>query len=87
MTKGRKTTFDERVSIVKYCVENNYNYHQMAEKFQISYQQSRNYIVKYETNGIQELHDRCGKRKAIEEVDEVEKLRAENKLLKGEKED
>ncbi len=86
MTKGRKTTFDERVSIIKYCIENNHNYHQTAETFQISYQQARNYTVKYEANGIEGLRDHRGKRKAIEEMNEVEKLRTENKLLKAEKE-
>ncbi len=85
MTKGRKTTFDERISIVKYCIENNHNYNQTAKTFQISYQQARNYTVKYEANGIEGLRDRRGKRKTIEEMNEVEKLRAENKLLKAEK--
>ena len=26
MTKGRKTTYDERIEIVAFCIENNDNY-------------------------------------------------------------
>lgn len=85
MTKGRKTTFDERVTIVQYCIKHNRNYNETAEKFQISYQQARNYVVKYEADGIEGLRDRRGKRKAKENITEIEKLRAENKLLKAEK--
>lgn len=85
MTKGRKTTFDERVTIVKYCIENNRDYNKTANEFQISYQQARNYVVKYEADGIEGLRDRRGKRKAKEDMTEIEKLRAENKLLKAEK--
>jgi len=85
MTKGRKTTFDERVTIVQYCIEHNHNYNETAEKFQISYQQARNYVVKYEADGLEGLRDRRGKRKAKEDMTEIEKLRAENKLLKAEK--
>ena len=48
MTKGRKTTFEERVEIVQYCIKHNHNYAETAETFNISYQQARNYTVKYE---------------------------------------
>ena len=33
MTKGRKTTFDERVEIVQYCISHDCNYAETAEKF------------------------------------------------------
>ena len=36
MTKARQTTFDERVEIVKYCIENGNAYHETAEKFKVS---------------------------------------------------
>ena len=32
MTKGRKTTFDERVEIVQYCIAHDRNYVETAEK-------------------------------------------------------
>ena len=85
MTKGRKTTFEERVEIVQYCNKHNHNYAETAEKFSISYQQARNYTVKYEEKGVEGLQDRRGKRKSQDEMDELEKLRAEVKILRAEK--
>lgn len=85
MTKGRKTTFEERVEIVQYCIKNNHNYAETAEKFSVSYQQARNYTIKYEKKGVDGLQDRRGKRKSTEEMDELEKLRAEVKILRAEK--
>ena len=86
MTKGRKTTFEERIEIVRYCIGHEHNYAQTAEKYRISYQQARNYTVKYETGGIESLRDRRGKRRPLDEMNELERLRAENRLLKAEKE-
>lgn len=86
MTKGRKTTFEERVEIVQYCINHTHNYAETAENFGISYQQARNYTIKYEENGVEGLQDRRGKRKSQDEMDELEKLRAEVKILRAEKE-
>ena len=86
MTKGRKTTFDERVEIVQYCIAHNHNYSKTSEQFGISYQQARNYTIKYEKQGVEALHDRRGKRKPEAEMSELEKLRAENRILRAEKE-
>ena len=85
MTKGRKTAFEERVEIVQYCIKYNHNYTETAEKFSVSYQQARNYTIKYEKKGVDGLQDRRGKRKSTEEMDELEKLRAEVKILRAEK--
>lgn len=85
MTKGRKTTFEERVEIVQYCIKYNHNYTETAEKFSVSYQQARNYTIKYEKKGVDGLQDRRGKRKSTEEMDKLEKLRAEVKILRAEK--
>lgn len=84
MTKGRVTTYDERVEIVKYCIEHQYNYAETAQKFQVSYQQVYSWINKYLKDGVDALQDRRGKRKAESEMSEVEKLRAQNKLLEAE---
>ena len=86
MTKGRKTTFDERVEIVQYCIAHDHNYTETSEKYQVSYQQARNYTVKYEAYGIESLRDNRGKRKSQDKMSELEKLRAENKILRAEKE-
>ena len=85
MTKGRKTTFDERVEIVQYCIEHGRNYAETAAKFDISYQQARSYTIKYEEGGVNALQDRRGRSKQIDEMSELEKLRAENKILRAEK--
>jgi transposase-like protein len=86
MTKGRKTTFDERVEIVQYCIAHDHNYAETAKKYQVSYQQARSYTVKYEAGGVKALRDNRGKRKNPNEMDELEKLRAEVKILRAEKE-
>ena len=86
MTKGRKTTFEERVEIVQYCIAHDRNYTQAAEQYQVSYQQARSYTVKYEAGGVEALRDNRGKRKRPDEMSELEKLRAEVKILRAEKE-
>ncbi len=85
MTKGRTTTFDERVEIVQYSIEHDCNYSETAIKFDVSYQQARNYTVKYKSGGIEALQDRRGRSKPKEEMSELEKLRAENRILRAEK--
>ena len=86
MTKGRKTTFEERVEIVQYCIAHDHNYSKTSEKYQVSYQQARSYTVKYESGGVEALKDNRGKRKNPDELSELEKLRAEIKILRAEKE-
>ena len=83
MTKGRKTTFEERVEIASYCISHNHNYSETAEKFSVSYQQARNYTIKYENDGLNALQDNRGKRKPEDSLSEIEKLRAELKLEKA----
>ncbi|MDT2259965.1 helix-turn-helix domain-containing protein [Paenibacillus larvae] len=55
-----------------------------ADKFQVSYQQVYSWTNKYLTSGVDALQDRRGKRKSEDEMSEVEKLRAQNKLLQAE---
>ncbi|WP_214798981.1 IS3 family transposase [Exiguobacterium sp. s50] len=90
MTKGRKTTFEERFEIVKYCLENGRNYQQTAEKFQMSYAQVYGWVKKYDTNGAEALLDRRGRTKPEDELSEEEKLKRrirqmelENELLRA----
>ena len=84
MTKGRKITYEERVDIVKYCIEHQNNYAETAEYFQVSYQQVYSWVAKYEKGGVEALQDNRGRRKSVEEMSELEKLKAENKLLQAE---
>lgn len=54
------------------------------EKYGVSYPQLYSWLRKYEEKGVEGLIDKRGKRKLLEEMPEVERLRAENKLLKVE---
>ena len=72
MTKGRKTAFNERVEIAAYCISHDHNYTETSEKFKVSYQQARNYTVKYENGGINALQDNRGKRKSENSLSEIE---------------
>ena len=80
MVKGRKTTFEERIDIVKDYIESGSSYEEIAEKYNISYQQIYQWVRKYQEHGIDGLQDRRGKRKNSDEMTEIEKLRAELKM-------
>lgn len=86
MTKGRNTTFEERVEIAGYCIAHDHNYAATAEKYGVSYQQARSYTIKYEQHGVEGLEDKRGKRKPEDKMSELERLCMENRLLKAEKE-
>ena len=80
MEKGRKTTFEERIDIVKDYIESGTSYEEIAEKYGISYQQIYQWVRKYQEHGIDSLQDRRGKRKALENMTEIDRLRAELKM-------
>lgn len=84
MTKGRATTLEERIEIVRYCIERGKDYGAAIERYQVSYQQVYSWVRKYEELGIAGLSDKRGKRKPLEEMTEVERLRAENRMLQAE---
>lgn len=86
MTKGRKTTFEERIEIASYCISHDHNYAETAVEFKVSYQQARSYTIKYETGGVTALQNNRGKSKSKEYLTEVEKLQAELKLEKTKRE-
>ena len=81
MTKGRATTLEERIEIVTYCIEHGKDYGAAIERYQVSYQQIYSWVRKYKASGISGLADKRGKRKQPEEMTEIERLRAENRLL------
>jgi transposase len=96
MTKGRTTTWEERINIVLYCLANNRDYQKTVSQYQVSYQQVYQWVKKYEAGGQDALQDGRGRTKAPEELTEAdqqklamkkleyenERLRAENALLK-----
>ena len=84
MTKARKTSMDERIKIVSYCIANDKNYGETAEKFNVSYQQVYSWIKKYTARGIEGLEDRRGRSEPIvRPVTDIEKLKAELELEKA----
>lgn len=86
MTKGRKTTFEERIEIVKYCIDNNKNYQLTAETFNVSYQQVYGWVRKFESDGKEALVDRRGKNKLESKLTEENKIRIKLKRMKNKNE-
>jgi transposase-like protein len=84
MTRGRTTTLNERIEIVSYCISNGNDYGATIEKYRVSYQQIYSWVSKYREKGVEGLIDKRGKRKSFEEMTEVERLRAELKILDAE---
>ena len=60
---GRKTTLEERIKIVEYCIQNKYNYAETAKKYNVSYQQVYSWVHRYKEKGLDGLTDRRGKKK------------------------
>ena len=83
MTKGRKTTQEERAQIVAFCIEHGKDYALTVETYQVSYQQIYSWVRKYEANGVDGLVDRRGKVKPEDELTEAERLRQENRMLQA----
>lgn len=83
MTKGRKTTLEERAGIVAFCLENGHNYILAAMEFKVSYAQVYSWVRKYQARGLAGLKDTRGRGKAIEDMTDLEKLKAENKILEA----
>lgn len=83
VTKGRKTTFEERIEIVEDCLKNGGDYSATALKFKVSYYQIYSWVDKYKNNGIASLKDNRGKGKSLDDMDKLEQLEAENRLLKA----
>lgn len=91
MAKSRKTTYDERIEIVNYCLEHELNYKEAAIKYGVNYAQVYTWVKKYKENGEKGLTDKRGRKKLDFEMTEEEKLRhqlkkeqARNKYLEME---
>lgn len=86
MTKGRKTTVEERMEIVDYCLKHEKNYQLTAEIHQVSYQQVYQWVKKFEAFGEDGLRDRRGRTKSESELTTAEKLKLEIKRIERENE-
>lgn len=67
MKQGRETTQEEKLAIVKDCLENGSNYGETAIKYGVSYQQVYTWVKKFRKLGEAGLEDRRGKRIAEQE--------------------
>ncbi|SFF48629.1 Transposase and inactivated derivatives, partial [Paenibacillus algorifonticola] len=51
MTKGRSTTWQERIDMVQHCLAHQHDYRKTADQFQVSYQQVYQWVKKFEDGG------------------------------------
>jgi len=86
MTKGRKTTWKERIDIVLFCLKNDFDYAKTADKYEVSYQQVYLWVKKYKDQGVEALKDRRGRKKSEEELTEQDKLKIKMKEIEAENE-
>ena len=92
MRKAKSTTYEERLEIVQDCLANDKNYGATAKKYNCSYQQVRNWVLRYEEMGSAGLEDRRGRRAGTkparspeEELkDKIAKLERKNRDLQME---
>lgn len=83
MTKGRETTQAERIAVAKACIANGKNYGEIAIAYNFSYQQARNWTLKYIAGGEAALEDRRGQRKKDQQPrTELEQAQVEIEQLK-----
>ena len=85
MAKSRKVNKEERIEIVKYCLEHDMDYKTTAKVFETTYANVFNWVKKYREKGEDGLGDKRGRHKTDEEVDETEKLRRELKKMQHER--
>ena len=83
MTKGRKTTYQERIEIAQYTIANELNYAQAIEKYDVSYQQVYSWVKKYQQHGEEALKDNRGRNKSSEFLTEEERLKLRVKELEA----
>lgn len=61
MKHGRKTTWEERIEITQYAIDQDKDYTAAADKYGVSYTQVYQWVQKYEALGTEGLKDRRGK--------------------------
>ena len=83
----RKTSTEDRLEVVQYCIDHNLDYVQTAAKYELSYSQVYSWVKKYKANGVAGLSDRRGRRKTEGEIDEAEILRRRIQSLERELEE
>lgn len=87
MAERRKTTLEERLEIVRYCLDHDRDIKNTASLYKCSYAQVYSWVRKYEKNGEQALIDKRGIRKKEEELTDLEKAQRQIAKLEKEKEE
>ena len=82
-----KTTLDERIEIVQYCLGHDKDYKATCIKYNCKYAQLYQWIKKYERFGEEGLIDKRGKCKVEEELSELDKAQRKIAQLEREKEE
>ncbi len=83
MTKGKKTTQQERAEIVAFCLEHGTDYLLTVEQYGVSYQQIYSWVRKYKEKGIDGLADGRGRTKPESEMTDTEKFQAQVRMLEA----
>jgi transposase-like protein len=86
MTKGRKTNWEERIQIVLDCLGNGKDYQEVANTYNVSYQQVYKWVKKYEDGGDEALKDKRGNKKEEANLTPEEKIKLQMKKLERENE-
>lgn len=86
---SRKTTIEERIEIVKYVIEKDYDYKGVADKYAVPYMNVYQLVKKYLEQGEDGLNDKRGRPSSHQEkenLSEVEKLQIELEAEKAKNE-
>lgn len=81
--KGKKTTQEEKIEIVRDCLVTDLSYKKTAEKYQVSYNNVYSWVQKYKKHGPDSLVDGRGRRKPNSIQTKEEKAEAENMVLRA----
>lgn len=83
MTKGRKTSYVERIEIAQWTIAHNMDYSGAVQQFGVSHGQVYSWVKKLREIGEKGLEDRRGQRKPESPLKENDRLRLENKKNKA----
>lgn len=87
MADTLKTTYEERIEIVKDCLAHDRDIKGTAAKYGCKYAQLYQWVRKYEADGKEALIDKRGKRRQEDELSELEKAERKIAQLEREKEE
>ena len=87
MADTKKTTYEERIEIVKDCLAHNRDIKETATKYGCNYAQLYQWVRKYEAYGEEGLTDKRGKRRQDDEISDLEKAERKIAQLEREKEE